>query len=255
MKRNVLILEDVDTARELLARIVKSCGESIEVFSFSNVGDATVCMMENKIDLFLIDIILKPQNSNDFSGITFAEHIRGLERYLSVDIVFVTTLIGLEAQLLRKVHCFDYIEKPIREERVRHVVQQALHKMDNRAAEDAICFVRKDRVTYAVHEKEIVYLESHQRQLFIYRTEDVLKIPFLPMNQFLKQICTQHFLSPTKGVAVNFKYIEYVDPINRYVKIRGREDPIDIGHRMKTRFIEEFEELQGKRKWIGRGYT
>ena len=108
--------------------------------------------------------------------------------------------------------------------------------------------MRKDRVTYSVHEKEIVYLESHQRQLFIYRPGDVLKIPFLPMNQFLKQICTQHFLFPTKGIAVNFNYIEYVDPINRFVKIRGRDDPIDIGHRMKTQFIEEFEELQGKRK-------
>lgn len=248
MRKKVLILEDLETAREYLARIVKSCDESIEVFAFSNVGDASACMLENKIDLFLIDIILKPNCPNDFSGITFAEYVRGLDRYLSVDIVFVTTLIGLEAELLRKVHCFDYIEKPIREERVRHVIQQAFEKIDNRVPEDAVCFVRKDRVTYAVHEKEIVYLESHGRKLFIHKKEDVLKIPFLTMNQFMKRIHTQNFLCPTKGFAVNFNYIEYVDSVNRFVKVRGRDEPIDIGYRMKTRFIEEFEELQGRKK-------
>lgn len=248
MGKNVLILEDLETARNLLEHIVKSYDEAIRVFSFSNVKDASACIIENKIDLFLIDIILKPQCPNDFSGITFAEYVRGLEGYLSADIVFVTTLIGLEAQLLRKVHCFDYIEKPIREERVHRVLQQAFQKLDSRAPEDAVRFVRKDRVTYAVHEREIAYLESHLRQLLIHKENDVLKIPFLTMNQFLKQITTQHFLTPAKGFAVNLNYIEYVDPVNRFVKIRGRKAPLDIGYRMKTQFIKEFEELQGKRK-------
>lgn len=248
MRKNVLILEDLSTARELLVRIVESCDESIRVFAFSNIGDASICMMENKIDLFLIDIILKPQCPNDFSGITFAEYIRGLDRYLSVDIVFVTTLIGLEAQLLRKVHCFDYIEKPIREDRVRQVVWQAFRKIDNRVAEDAVCFVRKDRVTYAVHEKDIVCLESRHRKLYIYKKDDVLVIPYLSMSNFLKQIYTQHFLIPTKGIAVNFNYIEYVDPVNRFVKISGREQPVDISYRLKTSFLEKFNELQGKTK-------
>lgn len=248
MRKKVLILEDLETAREFLAHIIQSYDKSIEVFAFSNIGDASACIMENKIDLFLIDIILKPDCPNDFSGISFAEYVRGMDRYLSVDIVFVTTLIGLEAELLRKVHCFDYIEKPIREERVRRVIQQAFNKIDKRSKEDEICFVRKDRVTYAVHEKEIVYLESHGRKLFIHKKDDVLKIPFLSMSQFLKRIQTQSFLCPTKGFAVNFNYIEYVDSVNRFVKLRGKEQPIDIGYRMKAQFIEEFEKLQGKKK-------
>ena len=248
MRKKVLILEDLETAREFLIRVVKSCAEDIEIFAFSNTGDATICAMENKIDLFLIDIILKPNNPNDFSGIAFAEYVRGQSRYLSVDIVFVTTLVGLEAQLLRKIHCYDYIEKPIREDRVRQVVKQVFDKIDHKVVEDDICFVRKDRVTYAIHEKEIVYMESHRRQLFIHKKDDVIKVPFLSMSQFMKQIHTQHFLCPTKGVAVNFNYIEYVDSVNRFVKIQNVEEPIDIGYRMKTQFIEKFQKLQGKKK-------
>lgn len=248
MRKNVLILEDVDVARESLAKIVKSCDAEIEVFAFSDVGDACVCMMENKIDLFLLDIVLKPHISNDFSGITFAEFIRQQDQYLAVDIVFVTTLIGLEAELLRKIHCFDYIEKPIREKRVRKVVLQALQKLEKNAAEDAVCFVRKDRVSYAVHENEIMILESHHKTLFIHKVDDTLEIPNLSLNQFVKRLKTQHFLIPTKGIAVNYMYIDYVDPVNRYVKMRGRRELIEIGYKMKKQFMEEIQELQGKRK-------
>ncbi len=247
MRKNVLILEDLETARELLVQMVKSYDETIQVFAFSNVGDASACIMENHIDLFLIDIILKPHCNNDFSGITFAEFVRQQDQYLSVDIVFVTTLIGLEAQLLRKIHCFDYIEKPIREERVHHVLQQAFRKMDQNLADDAVCFVRKDRVSYAVLEKDIIFLESHRKTLYIHRLEDTLEVPNLPLNRFMKRVKTQHFLIPTKGTAVNFRYIEYVDSGNRFVKIKGKKEPVDIGYRLKAQFMEEFEKLQGKK--------
>lgn len=248
MRKNILILEDVETAREALAQIVKSCDEEIEVFTFSNVGDACACMMENKIDLFLIDIILQPQVSNDFSGITFAEYVRKHDQYLAADIVFVTTLIGLEAELLRRIHCFDYIEKPIRESRVRQVVLQAIQKIEKKVVEDAICFVRKDRVSYAIHENEIMLLESHHKTLSIHKIDDTLEIPNLSMNQFIKRLQTQHFLIPTKGTAVNYAFIEYVDPVNRYVKMRGQKELIEIGAKMKKQFMREIEELQGVRK-------
>lgn len=248
MRKNILILEDVEIARESLTQIVKSCDEEIEVFAFSNLGDACVCMMEDKIDLFLIDIVLQPQVSNDFSGITFAEYVRQQDQYLTVDIVFVTSLIGLEAELLRKIHCFDYIEKPIREERVRQVVLQALQKIEKRVVQDAICFVRKDRVSYAIHEKEIMILESHHKTLSIHKVDDTLEIPNLSLNQFVKRLRTQHFLIPTKGIAVNYAFIEYVDPVNRYVKMRGQKELIEIGPKMKKRFMEEIEKLQGIKK-------
>ena len=129
MRKKVLILEDMETTRTALKRIVESCDDAITAYAFSEVGPALACMMENHIDLFFVDIILKPQVANDFSGIKFAEYVRQQEEYFGVDIIFVTSLIGLEAELLRKIHCYDYIEKPIQESRVRKVVMQAFRKM------------------------------------------------------------------------------------------------------------------------------
>ena len=243
MRRNVLILEDLGTARELLARIVETCGKDIRVYAFSTVGEACECMMENEIDLFLIDIILKPGTPNDFSGVNFARYIRRQEQYLAADIIFVTSLMGLEAELMRSVHCFDYIEKPIREERVRKVVSEALRKRKSREPEDEVRFVRKDRVSYAVHEKDILYLESHQKILYIHKKDDVLEIPNLSLKQFLKSIRTQKFLIPTKVTAVNLNYIEYVDDVNRYVKVEGKKELIEIGYRMRGRFLTELNEM------------
>lgn len=110
MRKKVLILEDMETTRTALKRIVESCDDAITAYAFSEVGPALACMMENHIDLFFVDIILKPQVANDFSGIKFAEYVRQQEEYFGVDIIFVTSLIGLEAELLRKIHCYDYIK-------------------------------------------------------------------------------------------------------------------------------------------------
>ena len=147
----------MDSTSNALKRIVVSCDDAISAYAFSEVGPALACMKENHIDLFFVDIILKPQVANDFSGIKFAEYVRQQEEYFGVDIIFVTSLIGLEAELLRKIHCYDYIEKPIQESRVRKVVMQAFRKMHSTVLEDAVCFVRKDKVSYAVHEKGYCY--------------------------------------------------------------------------------------------------
>lgn len=243
MRRNVLILEDLQVARELLEKIVSQCGEDIHVYPCETIEEACTCMIERKIDLFLLDIVLNPEEIGDFSGIRFADFIRSHEQYLAAEIIFVTSLAGLEADMMRKVHCFDYIEKPISETRVRKVVKEALQKMDMKKPEDAVRYVRKDRVSYPVHEKDIVYLESRRKILSIHKLDDTLEIPNLSLNYFLKEIRTQKFLMPTKGIAVNSRYIEYVDSGNSYVKLRGVDRLIEIGSRMKKEFLRELEEL------------
>ena len=59
MRKKVLILEDMETTRTALKRIVESCDDAITAYAFSEVGPALACMMENHIDLFFVDIICK----------------------------------------------------------------------------------------------------------------------------------------------------------------------------------------------------
>ncbi len=111
MRKKVLILEDMETTRTALKRIVESCDDAITAYAFSEVGPALACMMENHIDLFFVDIILKPQVANDFFRDKVCRVCKETGRIFLVWILFfVTSLIGLEAELLRKIHCYDYIE-------------------------------------------------------------------------------------------------------------------------------------------------
>lgn len=239
MKRRVLILEDLVSCRKALVSMVAECDPDMIIYDFGESADAYQCAMENKIDLFLIDIVLKPQQSNDYSGITFAQSIRKNSEYANAEIVFITTLAGLEAQMLKMVHCFDYIEKPISKERVQKMIREVLCKIDRTPRTNEMIFLRKDRVTYPVQTRKIISIESRKKTLYVNTVDDVIDIPNLSIRKVIDQIHTQEFIYPSKGVAINIEHMEYVDMTNRFVKMRGVDSLIDIGERMKTKFTEE----------------
>lgn len=245
MKRRVLVLEDLSAARKSLAHMVRACSEELVVYEFGDMAEAFEFAMENRVDLFLVDIIMKPKVPNDFSGITFAKSIRACPEYASAEIVFVTTLAGLEAELLRMVHCFDYIEKPISEDRVRRMINEVLSKMNGKNTGNEMVFLRKDRVTYPVYQNKIIYVENRKKILYVHTEEEVIETPNLSLNKFLVRVRTQNFASPTKGIAVNVDFIEYIDTTNRFVKMRGLDTLIDIGARMKKRFLSEIQKYEG----------
>lgn len=238
-KRSVLILEDQDSSRQALVRMVEECEQQTIVYDFEDAPSAFQCAMEHKIDLFLLDIILKPDVPNDCSGIRFAEDIRKHKRYAASEIVFITSLAGLEGELLRTVHCFDYLEKPITKQRVQKVVTDALRRLDGPVQEDEMAFLRKDRVTYPIPVNEIVYVESRWKTLYVYMQREMVDVPNMSLKKFIKGIRTQQFLFPARGIAVNLRHIEYVDPTNCLVKMRGEDRIINIGARKKNQFFEE----------------
>lgn len=57
MKR-ILLLEDNETSRKMIEKIINEIDEQIRVFSFTNATDAYEAVMMYSIDLFIIDIIL-----------------------------------------------------------------------------------------------------------------------------------------------------------------------------------------------------
>lgn len=245
MKKRVLILEDLASSRKSLVEMVSECGQELLIYDFGDPAKAYECAMENRIDLFLVDIILRPKDANDFSGITFAKSIRECSRYAASEIVFITTLAGLEAEMLRLVHCFDYIEKPISRQRVHRVVKDALQKIESKDLQEELIFLRKDRITYPVYADRIIYAENRRRVLYVHTKDEVIDIPNLSLKKFVEKVYTQRFLCPTRGVVVNVNYIEYIDTTNRYVKMKGVETLLDIGAHMKENFLEELRRYEG----------
>ena len=244
----VLILEDNEICRQSLIKVVKSCMKNITVYDFDNRAAAYLCAMDNNIDLFLVDIILEPKIRNDSSGFKFAQDIRDVKRYKSVPIIVITSLAGLAEPLLKVLHCFDYIEKPVDYTIVRRHVVAALDMLvsEKRIKEPETILLRYEGITFPIVIDEVCYIVSRRGVLNIHTTTENIEIPNLSMRAFLERVRDNVFLEPLKGTAVNKKFIRSVDFPGNKVYLQGTDDVIDIGGRLKKQFREDFERCFGQ---------
>lgn len=244
----VLILEDNERTRKALAKIVKSCARDIEIFDFGKRADAYLCALEKEINLFLVDIVLEPARKNDNSGIVFADSLREHVKYRLTPIIFITVLSGLEPQLLKRVHCYDYIEKPIGDgEIVRRRISDVIEGIEfgGKRKQREYIPLRHDGIGYMVYVDEVIYFVSRRGTLYIYTVDETITIPYLSAKSFLHKIHDTLFLVPTYGTAVNPNYIDHIDFRNREVYLKGTEDVLAIGRRMLKQFKKAYLEWCG----------
>lgn len=246
--KQILILEDNELTRNHLIKLIKEMEQKVNIYAFSSEEEALGFALMHRIDLFLIDIILHPKTRNDFSGITFAEKIRECPCCASAEVVFITSLAGLEVDLLHRVHCYDYIEKPIDEERVKRLVDEILTRGEKASKLPERMYFRNDGITYPIDVEEIRYVVHQDRVLFVYNGKECIEVPNLPLKRFLGRVRDSVFLSPLKGTAVNIAYIESVDYVNQFVRLKGIKEPVSMGTVMKKKFRKQYE------MYVKRGY-
>lgn len=240
---NVLILEDNKRCREALEEIARSCQNVSRVFGFARREEAFICAADYKIDLFLIDIVLEPGKDNDNSGIKFADSLRECASYKLTPIIFITALVGLERELLKRVHCYDYIEKPIGDGKlIKAQINEALEAvaMERRPEKREYIPLRHDGIGYMVFADEIVYFQNRRGILYIHTIDDIITIPGLSSKKFMKKIKSAKFLIPTYGTAVNVNYISSIDFRNKEVYLKNSSNIIPIGGRKFKQFKEEY---------------
>ena len=73
--KEVLILEDKSETRKVLAGLVKEVHSDAVIYEAADEKTAYDIAMKRTIDLFLVDIILHPQQHDDVSGGEFAQNI------------------------------------------------------------------------------------------------------------------------------------------------------------------------------------
>ena len=240
--KQILILEDNELTRNKLIKLIEAMNLNINVFAFLNEEEALGCAFTHNIDLYLVDIILRPQIKNDFSGIHFAERIKECPSSARAEVVFITSLAGLEADLLHRVHCYDYIEKPIDEEHVKKIVEEVLMRGERSTKLPQRIYFRNDGIIYPVDVADIRYVVYQNRTLHVYDGEECIEVPNFPLKRFLEQVQDAVFLIPVKGTAVNIAYIESVDYVNRFVKLKGIKHLIHMGSVMKRTYRKEYKE-------------
>lgn len=225
---------------EALVEVVKRCDSTSAVYCAEDSAMAYKYAMEERIDLFLVDIVLDNDVPNDVSGIIFADQIRKVDRYRFVPLIFVTSLEDYQLSAFHNLHCYGYIEKPFDFKKVKEIIGEALTYPIKDMRNNRYIYYRIDGILYSVDTAKIIYMETVRRSLVIHLTDQEMKIPYKTCNSVFKELNADTFLQCNRNAIVNREYISYADESNRYVKLKG-EKIVEIGRVWKKKFFKELE--------------
>lgn len=240
MTRNVLILEDKQKHMEAIRKILSDLDVDIMIFQACNLEKAYNVIAEHHIHLFLLDIILDTTKAGDVSGLNFARELRQNPRYEFTPIIFITSLEDPQLYSYRQLHCFGYIEKPFDSRQIHQLVRTALNFPVN-TPENKIMYFRKDGIIYSIHTDDIIYIENSRRLLRIHCVREELEVAYKTAAEVMEELDSPDFLQCSRYVIVNRNFIEKIDFTNRYLKLRGVKENIEIGIIMKKQFRDRIE--------------
>lgn len=235
MVKRILIVEDNEIHRQALFKIIKELYSDIQIYYAKDAENGLCMALEHHIQLFIIDIILNAKNLADISGLNLAEEIRGINKYRFTPIIFITSLEDPKLYSYSRLHCFAYIEKPFNVNYVKESVLKAL-EFPHREEDDRYIYFRKNRIIYSVYIKDIIYIYSSRRKLKLFCMNDEVEIPYKTCQEILRDLDSCSFIQCSRYCIINKNYIEQVDYINRFVKLRYVDSLIEIGIIIKNDF-------------------
>lgn len=119
----VIIVDDEKAMHLIMKRMLGKIKEVQIVGSFQETTSAFSFVISNKVDLIFVDINMPRENGLDF--------VKRLREYGShTKMVFVTSHKEYALTAFR-VYAYDYMVKPILEERLRETIQRALAENGN----------------------------------------------------------------------------------------------------------------------------
>jgi len=238
MECNVLIIEDHKEQAQALELLVKKVNANATVYYAKDEKEAYVYILEREIHVFIVDIILHTEHSADTSGIKLVEKIREIPRYLFAPVIFITALEDSELYAYRELKCYSYIEKPFSENQVIRVLEKAM-RYPGESQNEKTLFFRKDGIIFPVKTQDVVYFEFHDRKVKVFFSQRKnLEFPYVTVKKILEDTETG-FLQCSRTAIVNEKMIENIDLTNGYIRMKGINEPLEIGKSFRKKIMEK----------------
>ena len=133
MSRNVLIVDDSTTIRQMVKKTMQMAGLDInEVYEASNGIEALAALADHDVDVILVDINMPTMN-----GVQLLTRMKQSSRLKDIPIVIASTE-GSQQRIdqMMKFGASGYVRKPFQPEQLRDVLAPLLGVTSNAGAAD-----------------------------------------------------------------------------------------------------------------------
>ena len=181
-----------------------------------------------EIDILFLDIEL-----GDYNALDLVKAYRS--KYRNTLLIIVTSYEqylddAMDLDILR------YIDKPIEKERIFVALERAVEKLDN----GKICICDKSNQNYHVNKKDIIYIESYLKRVYIYTTNDTIVANISMKDLKEKTLSTSYLVSPHNSYIINLNYLKLYSRTRVIVNFGDREVDIPVSSRHQTEFRKAY---------------
>ncbi|MBQ2922712.1 MAG: response regulator transcription factor [Tyzzerella sp.] len=207
----IVICDDEKNIRELIANKVAKQYPDAEIISFQSGEE--LLLSDKHIDILFLDIQMSGRN-----GMETARELRKKDK--GVILIFVTAVEEYVFQAF-DVGAFNYIVKPIDDEKFKDVLHRAVEELcskdkDVRETEAGYVMINNGGVHTKVIIEDIVYAEVFNRKVVIHKLND--EIEYYGKMSDLEAVAGDSFFRPHRAYLVNFKYVEKYDATTIYLE-------------------------------------
>ncbi len=214
LERLSKILESIFIKNNIDAQIGLKCSTANEVLEYVN---------QNKVDVLILDINLK----SDINGCDIADEIR--KKNKQIYIIFLTGHLEY-ALLAYKYKTFDYLPKPIVDERLEDTILRLIDDMQS----SPNMYIKLSEKLF-VKQDEINYIKKDGMKL-VFCTKHTNYEIYSSFNKF-ESCLPDNFIRCHKSFIVNINNVNNLK-FNDNVIVFGKDEQCTIGAKYKNNFLE-----------------
>lgn len=236
---NILIVDNNIQEIVKLKKIIITENKHVTIFEATNEIDALKISIENKIDIFFIEILL-----DNSCGLNLALKIRTYPIYKLSWILLTSSNTNYMLEAFKTIHCYDYILKPYKKSQLIEIINTLCY-YNFKALNDSITLTI-DKCIFKIYLKDIFFIEVYGRTCIIHTNSQKYTISNIALKNILSMINNFYFIKSHKSFVVNISNIDKIQNLS-YKKSNiyfcGYKEIAPLSHSFKKKFYERINAI------------
>ncbi len=207
----IAICEDEDNQRQGLVNIIEKdlnlIKKQYKIFQFANGEELITSILD--FDIYFLDILM-----DKLTGIDVAKKIRCINE--KAIIIFISGIKDYVFQAF-DVRAFNYILKPVQEEKLKEVLYSAVDQFEKK---DKFIVTKTISQKTKIFLKDIMYIESEKRKLKVHTNYDIIEY-YYKLSDIEQELYKDNFFRCHKSYIVNLEYVHSYD--NTFIILKNLE--------------------------------